>query len=324
MSFVLRRLGFYLVAFFVAATINFAIPRLMPGDPVAMMFARNERLTPDNIAALRKTFGFVDGPLIVQYLTYLKSVATGDFGLSIKFFPMPVRAVLAHALAWTLVLAGGATLISFLVGSFLGAAAAWRRGEPFDMVVSTLGVILHAMPTVVLALVILFTFAITLQWLPTGYAYDPALDPGFDAAFLGSVLVHAVLPVSALSLVLTGGFLINMRNNMINLLGDDYLVMAEAKGLTPRRVMLSYGLRNALLPTVTNLAITIGQVFAGSLVTEVVFNYPGLGNTLYSAVLARDYPLIQGQLLVMTLAMLAANFLADLSYVLLDPRLRRA
>lgn len=324
MSFVLRRLGFYLVAFFVAATINFAIPRLMPGDPVAMMFARNERLTPDNIAALRKTFGFVDGPLIVQYLTYLKSVATGDFGLSIKFFPMPVTAVLAHALAWTLVLVGGATLISFLIGSFLGAAAAWRRGGPFDMVVSTLGVILNAMPTVVLALVILFTFAITLQWLPTGYAYDPALDPGFGTTFLGSVLVHAVLPVTALSLVLTGGFLINMRNNMINLLGDDYLVMAEAKGLTPRRVMLSYGLRNAMLPTVTNLAITIGQVFAGSLVTEVVFNYPGLGNTLYSAVLARDYPLIQGQLLVMTLAMLAANFLADLSYVLLDPRLRRA
>ena len=324
MSFVLRRLGFYLVAFFVAASINFAIPRLMPGDPVAMMFARNERLTPDNIAALRKTFGFVDGPLIVQYLTYLKSVATGDFGLSIKFFPMPVTAVLAHALAWTLVLVGGATLISFLIGSFLGAAAAWRRGGPFDMVVSTLGVILNAMPTVVLALVILFTFAITLQWLPTGYAYDPALDPGFDTAFLGSVVAHAVLPVTALSLVLTGGFLINMRNNMINLLGDDYLVMAEAKGLSPRRVMLSYGLRNAMLPTVTNLAITIGQVFAGSLVTEVVFNYPGLGNTLYSAVLARDYPLIQGQLLVMTLAMLAANFLADLSYVLLDPRLRRA
>ena len=324
MSFVLRRLGFYIVAFFVAATINFAIPRLMPGDPVAMMFARNERLTPDNIAALRKTFGFVDGPLIVQYLTYLKSVATGDFGLSIKFFPMPVTAVLAHALAWTLVLVGGATLISFLIGSFLGAAAAWRRGGPFDMVVSTLGVILNAMPTVVLALVILFTFAITLQWLPTGYAYDPALDPGFDTAFLGSVVAHAVLPVTALSLVLTGGFLINMRNNMINLLGDDYLVMAEAKGLSPRRVMLSYGLRNAMLPTVTNLAITIGQVFAGSLVTEVVFNYPGLGNTLYSAVLARDYPLIQGQLLVMTLAMLAANFLADLSYVLLDPRLRRA
>ena len=116
MSFVLRRLGFYLVAFFVAATINFAIPRLMPGDPVAMMFAKNEHLTEDNIAALRKTFGFVDGPLIVQYLTYLKSVATGDFGLSIKFFPTPVTAVLARALTWTLVLVGGATLISFLIG----------------------------------------------------------------------------------------------------------------------------------------------------------------------------------------------------------------
>ena len=323
MSFVLRRLGFYLIAFFVAATINFAIPRLMPGDPVAIMFAHNERLPPESLASLRKTFGFVDGPLIVQYLAYLKSVVTGDLGLSIKFFPTPVTLVLAHALSWTLVLVGGATLLSFMLGTLLGAAAAWRRGGPFDTVVSTLGVIMNALPAVVLALLILFVFGITLRWLPTGYAYDPALDPGLDATFIGSVLAHAVMPVTALSLVLTGGFLINMRNNMINLLGDDYLVMAEAKGLSPRRVMLSYGFRNALLPTVTNLAITIGQVFAGSLVTEVVFNYPGVGNTLYVAILARDYPLIQGQLLVMTLAMLAANFIADVSYVLIDPRLRR-
>ena len=325
MSFVFRRLGYYLIAFLVAATINFILPRLMPGDPVTMMFARNsDRLSPDSIAALRKTFGFVDGPLPLQYLAYLKSVVTGDLGLSIKFYPTPVATVLGHAILWTLILVGSSTLLSFIIGSLLGARAAWRRNGIFDLIATTWGVVANAVPAVVLALLALFIFGITLRWLPTGYAYDPALDPEFSFAFIGSVIAHAVLPVATLSIVLTGGFLINMRNNMINLIGDDYLVMAEAKGLSERRIMIGYGFRNALLPTVTNLAITIGQVFAGSLVTEVIFNYPGVGNTLYVAILARDYPLIQGQLLVMTAAMLVANFIADISYVLIDPRLRRS
>lgn len=325
MSFVFRRFGYYLMAFWVAATVNFFLPRLMPGDPVAMMFAHSsDRLTPDNIAALRKTFGFVDGPLPLQYLAYLKSVLTGDLGLSIKFYPAPVTTVLGHALVWTLLLVGFSTLLSFLIGSLIGAQAAWRRDGVFDLIATTWGVIANAVPAVVLAILILFGFGISLKLLPTGYAYDTALDPAWSFAFIGSVIAHAVMPVLALSIVLTGGFLINMRNNIINLIGDDYLVMAEAKGLSGRKILIGYGLRNALLPTITNLAITIGQVFAGSLVTEVVFNYPGVGNTLYVAILARDYPLIQGQLIVMTAAMLAANFIADLSYVLIDPRLRRA
>jgi peptide/nickel transport system permease protein len=138
------------------------------------------------------------------------------------------------------------------------------------------------------------------------------------------VLYHAILPVVTLSVVLTGDFLVTMRNNMINLLGEDYITMGRAKGLADRRVMLMYGARNALLPGVTNLAIAIGKILGGSLVTEVVFNYPGLGNTLYKAILGRDYPVIQGQLLIMTLAMLTANFLADIAYARLDPRLRRS
>jgi peptide/nickel transport system permease protein len=142
--------------------------------------------------------------------------------------------------------------------------------------------------------------------------------------YLSSIVRHGILPVLTLSIVLTGGFLVTMRNNMINLLGEDYIVMARAKGLSDSRVMFWYAARNALLPTVSSLAIAIGTVLGGSLVTEVVFNYPGLGNTLYQAILARDYPVIQGQLLIMTLAMLTANFIVDVSYVLLDPRLRRA
>jgi peptide/nickel transport system permease protein len=325
MAFVARRLIFYMVAFLVAASINFLIPRLMPGDPIDIMFSQSgTRLSVENLAALKATFGFVDGPLWQQYLSYLGSVFTGDLGMSVKYFPTPVSDVLGRALAWTLVLMGGATLLSFVLGTLLGIIAAWRRGSRFDITVSTTAIVSTATPAVVVSLFGLFIFGFTLQWFPTGYAADPGIDPALSAEYVLSVLYHAALPIVTLSVVLTGDFLVTMRNNMINLLGEDYITMGRAKGLADRRVMLMYGARNALLPGVTSLAIAIGKILGGSLVTEVVFNYPGLGNTLYKAILGRDYPVIQGQLLIMTLAMLAANFLADIAYAWLDPRLRRS
>jgi peptide/nickel transport system permease protein len=170
----------------------------------------------------------------------------------------------------------------------------------------------------------LFVFGYQLGWFPNGYAADPMLDPALSWGYISSVIHHGTLPMLTMVIVLTGGFAVTMRNNMINLLGEDYIVMGRAKGLSESRVMLWYAARNALLPTVSALAISIGTILGGSLVTEVVFNYPGLGNMLYQAILARDYPVIQGQLLIMTSAMLVANFVVDLSYVLLDPRLKRA
>ncbi|EIM30544.1 ABC transporter permease [Microvirga lotononidis] len=325
MAFLFRRLGFYLAAFLAAATVNFFLPRLMPGNPIEIMFSSaGSDLSAENLEALKLTFGFVEGPLWQQYLTYLHSVFTGDLGRSIKYFPLPVTELLGRALIWTVGLMGTATLISFTLGTVLGIMAAWRRGSTFDVIFSVGAIMATSMPAMVLSLVALFFFGFELNWFPTGYAADPALDPAFSWPYVSSVIRHGILPVLTLSIVLTGGFLVTMRNNMINLLGEDYIVMARAKGLSDRRVMFWYAARNALLPTVSSLAIAIGTVLGGSLVTEVVFNYPGLGNTLYQAILARDYPVIQGQLLIMTLAMLTANFIVDVSYVLLDPRLRRA
>ncbi|NBJ12872.1 ABC transporter permease [Microvirga arsenatis] len=325
MSFLFRRLGFYLAAFLAAATVNFFLPRLMPGDPIEIMFSSaGGDLSVENLEALKLTFGFVDGPLWQQYLTYLQSVFTGDLGRSIKYYPLPVTELLGRALIWTVGLMGTATLISFTLGTVLGIMAAWRRGSAFDVVFSVGAIMATSMPAMVLSLMALFFFGFELNWFPTGYAADPALDPAFSWQYVSSVVRHGILPVLTLSIVLTGGFLVTMRNNMINLLGEDYIVMARAKGLSNSRVMFWYAARNALLPTVSSLAIAMGTVLGGSLVTEVVFNYPGLGNTLYQAILARDYPVIQGQLLIMTLAMLTANFIVDISYVLLDPRLRSA
>ena len=202
--------------------------------------------------------------------------------------------------------------------------AAWRRGTLFDTIVSLTAIFSSSVPAIVVSLITLFVFGYTLGWFPNGYAADPMLDPAWNWTYISSVLYHGTLPMLTLVIVLTGGFAVTMRNNMINLLGEDYIVMGRAKGLADSRVMLWYAARNALLPTVSALAISLGAVLGGSLVTEVVFNYPGMGNTLYQAILARDYPVIQGELLIMTAAMLVANFLVDLSYVLLDPRLKRA
>lgn len=323
MAFLIRRFGFYLAAFVAAATINFFLPRLMPGDPIQIMFSSaGAELSPENLDALKLTFGFVDGPLWHQYLTYLQSIFTGDLGRSIKYFPLSVTSVLGNALIWTVGLMGTATLVSFTLGTFLGVLAAWRRGSVFDIVVSVGAIFATSVPAVVTSLIVLFFFGFTLGWFPTGYAADPSLDPSFSLTYIGSLIYHGILPMLTLCTVLTGGFAVTMRNNMINLLGEDYIVMGRAKGLSDSRVMLWYAARNALLPTVSSLAIAIGTVLGGSLVTEVVFNYPGLGNILYQAILARDYPVIQGQLLIMTIAMLVANFIVDVSYVLLDPRLR--
>lgn len=325
MPFLLRRLAFYVAAFLAAATVNFFLPRVMPGDPIEIMFASaGSQLSMENLNALKLTFGFIDAPLWEQYLKYLQSVFTGDLGVSIKYFPLPVTELLARALVWTVGLVGSATIVSFTLGSLLGALAAWKRGGLFDTVVSMVSIFASSVPAVVISLTALFVFGHSLNWFPSGYSADPLLDPAFSPAYIGSVIYHGVLPMLTLVIVLIGGFAVTMRNNMINLLGEDYIVMARAKGLSESRVLLWYAARNALLPTFSSLAIAIGTVLGGSLVTEVVFNYPGLGNVFYQAILARDYPVIQGQLLIMTGAMLVSNLIVDLSYVLLDPRLKRA
>lgn len=325
MPFVLRRVGFYVVAFFAAAVINFLIPRLMPGNPIDFMFSKaNSTLPPEAREALIRTFGFAVGPLHEQFIAYIKSVFTWDLGYSVKFYPLKVTDVLAYALPWTAFLAGTSAVLAFSVGSLTGILAAWRRGSLFDAVASPLALAVQAIPAVVVALAALFVFGVALKWLPTGYAFDPRLDAGWNLDYIGSVAHSAIMPIVSLAFVHIGGYLITMRNNMIGQLGEDHVVMGLAKGLSDRRVRYNYAARNAMLPSVTAFALTIGSVMGGSLVTEVVFNYPGIGRTLYVAIVSRDYPLIQGQLLIMTLAMLTANLIVDLAYVFLDPRLRKA
>ncbi|HSQ59986.1 MAG TPA: ABC transporter permease [Acidobacteriota bacterium] len=323
MTYLLKRLGFYLLSAWVALTINFVLPRLMPGDPATAIFARfRGQLGPEAMQALRETFGLTDAPLLTQYVTSLRHVLTGDLGISVAYFPSPVSSVIGTGLVWTVLLAGSAVAISFAIGTLLGLAAAWWRRGWLDTWLPSSLVFLGAFPYFWLAMVALYLFGFGLGWFPLGHAYSDDVAPGFSPAFLADVASHAALPVATMVLATLGGWLLSMRNATIAVLGSDYVNLARAKGLPPSRVALRYAARNALLPSVTGLGMALGFVLGGSLLTEIVFSYPGQGYLLVQAVRNQDYPLMQGIFLIITLAVLGANFLVDLAYLWLDPRIR--
>ena len=325
MRYILQRLGFYLFAAWAALTLNFFLPRLMPGDPATALFARfRGRLAPEAMSALRETFGLTDAPLMSQYVTYLGHVLRGDFGVSVAYFPSPVSQVIGTGLVWTIFLAGTAVLVSFVIGTLLGVASAWWRRGWLDTWVPSALVFLGAFPYFWLAMVALYVLGFTLRWFPLGHAYGDDLTPSFSLVFFADVLRHAALPVGTVVLATLGGWLLSMRNTMITVLGSDYVNLARAKGLAPTRVMLRYAARNALLPSVTGFGMALGFVLGGSLLTEIVFSYPGQGYLLVQAVRSQDYPLMQGIFLVITLAVLGANWVVDLIYLWLDPRTREA
>jgi peptide/nickel transport system permease protein len=323
MRFILQRLGFYLLAAWAALTLNFFLPRLMPGDPATAIFSRfRGQLRPEAAQALREAFGLTHEPLPAQYLTYLGHVLRGDLGVSVAYFPSPVSSIIGTGLVWTIFLAGTALIVSFMVGTLLGVAAAWWRHGFVDTVLPPFLALLGAFPYFWLAMVALYVFGFQLGWFPLGHAYGDDVTPGMNAAFVADVLRHAVLPIGTVVLATLGGWMLSMRNTMVAVLGSDYVNLARAKGLQPSRVVLRYAARNALLPSVTGFGMAIGFVLGGSLLTEIIFSYPGQGYLLVQAVRSQDYPLMQGIFLVITLAVLGANWLVDIAYLWLDPRTR--
>ncbi len=321
MRYALRRLGFYLLAALASISLNFLIPRLMPGDPASTMFARFQgQMAPEAMQALRASFGLDQGPLPAQFVSYLKHVFTGDLGRSIAYYPTPVTEVIGTGLVWTLVLTGVALVMSFSLGTFLGVLVAWQRSGRLDSLLPPLFAFLGAFPYFWLAMLTLYLFGFKLRWFPLRHAYSFDVEPAATATFFVDAARHAVLPAATIVMATIGGWVLGMRNNMIAVLGTDYITMARAKGLTPTRVMLRYAARNALLPSVTSFGMALGFVLSGSLLSEIVFSYPGMGYLLVQAVRSQDYPLMQGLFLIITLSVLAANWLVDLMYAWLDPR----
>jgi peptide/nickel transport system permease protein len=323
--FLTRRIGFYLLAAWASLTLNFILPRLMPGDPAAAMFARlRGQAQPAQIDAMRKAFGLSDAPLPEQYLTYLSHALRGDFGISISNFPSRVIDVISISMLWTLLLGLVATILGFALGSLLGVFGAWRRGGFADSVLPPLLLFIGSFPYFWLASLALFFLAFRWNLFPLRHAFADDMVPNWSWAFAGSVAYHLILPAGTILLVSIGGWMLGMRNTMISVLAEDYITMAEAKGLPQRRIMFAYAARNALLPNVTAFGMALGFVISGALVTETVFAYPGLGYQLLTAVRNLDYPLMQGIFLMITFAVLGANLIVDVLYIRLDPRVRGA
>jgi peptide/nickel transport system permease protein len=323
MRYVLRRLGLYTVAAWAAVTLGFVLPRLMPGDPATTLLARlRGRLSPAALTAMRDALGFADGSLVHQYAVYWRHLLDGDLGRSVAYYPVPVGEVIGTGLGWTVLLVGSAVLISFVLGTWLGVLAAWRRGGLIDRALPPVLALLGAVPYFWLAMLALFVFGYGLGWFPLGHAYSLERDPAWSLSFAADVARHAALPALALVAATLGGWMLGMRNSMVALLDADFIKLAWAKGLPEQKIMLRYAARNALLPSVTGFGMALGFVLSGSLLTEIVFSYPGLGFLIVQAVRNQDYALMQGLFLCITLAVLATNFLVDVAYVWLDPRTR--
>jgi peptide/nickel transport system permease protein len=325
MRFLLRRLAFYVAAAWLAITLNFVIPRLMPGDPVQQLFARTkQQANAQSLAAMRAAFGIdTHASWISQYGTYLDNVIHGRLGVSITYFPSSVASVIHTALPWTLALVGGATIVSFVLGTLLGVLTAWRRGSWVDHLLP-ISAFFSAMPYFWLGAVALTIFAEKLGWFPLSGAYDPSLSPAFNLQFLGSALRYGLLPAATIVVSSISGWLLGMRNVMMLTIPEDYVLLAQAKGLSNRRVIFSYAARNAMLPNLSSFALSLGFVVGGAILTEIVFSYPGVGFVLFQAVTNQDFPLMQGLFLIITVMVLLANLVADLAYVLLDPRTRES
>ena len=324
MVYFLRRLGFYLVALWVAVTMNFLLPRLMPGDPIDAIIARNQgRLPPTAINSLRAQLGLSNAPLWQQYFTYLGHLVHGNLGVSFDYYPATVGSMLASSVPWTLGLLGLALLISAGLGTLLGIAAAWQRGSFLDRFVPPVLVFVQSIPAFWVGLLLIYFIGLKLQWFPVFGAISIDTDPNNkNLSYYLDVLSHAVLPETALVLVTIGGWMVGMRNAMLNTLAEDHVVMAEAKGLFQGRIMMTYAARNAILPQVASFANALGFIIGGQFLIEYIFSYPGIGFLSIQAVFNEDYPLIQGIFLFIAVAVLLANFLADIGYAILDPRVR--
>ncbi|MFL6126247.1 ABC transporter permease [Actinophytocola sp.] len=326
MRYLLRKLGFYLVALWAAVTVNFAIPRLMPGDPVDLMIAKlgqHGTVTPETRKSIEALLGTDSSQsLPAQYGDYLHSLVTGHLGVSVSYFPASVSSIIAQTLPWTIGLIGLSTIISFALGIGLGTLAGWKRGSWLDNLIPVT-TMFQSVPYFWLALILLFFFGSVMSVFPLNGGYDVYnAVPGFNATFIRSVAYYGTLPALTIVISSVGGWLLGMRNMMVSTLSEDYMLTAEAKGLRPGRIMRTYAARNAVLPSISGFAISLGFVVAGSIVTEAVFSYPGIGSALLQAVSGNDYALMQGIFLIITLSVLGANLLVDLLYTVIDPRTR--
>lgn len=323
----LTKLGWFAVTLVSAFILNFILPRLMPGDPVAAIVSRmaqglsNARGVQAIYEQYTELFG-TNQPLLQQFFIYVRNVFHGDFGFSFSQYPRTVADVIASSIGWTVGLQLPAIVVGWLIGNFLGALAAYRK-KGFDRILMPVSIFASSLPAFGMAVILLVVFGVTLEWFPTsgGYGYD--LIPNFSWGFIWSVIVHYQLPFWSIVLITIGGQAIGMRSMAIYELNADYVKYSRFMGIKDRKIV-RYVFRNAMLPQITGLALSIGTMVGGALVAEIIFSYPGLGSTILTAVLGQDYPLISATTLIITLMVLSTTFIIEILYGFIDPRIKAA
>lgn len=327
LSYVLRRFGMFLLVVWLAATVNFFLPRLGGGDPIRQKMMQTAALggnvqggMDEVVAEYNKKFG-LDTPLWEQYVNYIWDLLHFDFNYSIINYPARVIDIINHSLPWTIGLLLSTTVISWIIGGILGAFLGWPRAPRFLQYVMPPLLSLNAIPFFLLGLILIYLFAFKFPWFPTTGGYYAGTFPEWSFGFAWNVLQHSILPALSIILVSIGGWALTMRSVIITTTGEDYVTFADAKGLKDNTIFLRYAVRNALLPQATALALVLGQLIAGTVLVEVIFSYPGIGTTLFYAISGSDYTLIQGIVFFLILSIALATLLLDLIYPLIDPRI---
>jgi peptide/nickel transport system permease protein len=325
-NYLIRRLLVFFFTLWIAATLIFIIPRLAPGDPISAMVARVSQQSGSVegsdkiIEAWKERFGLNDS-LPVQYIRYLGNILRFDFGVALASFPTPVSQLIGRALPWTIGLVGIATAIIFVVGNLLGALLAWSKTPRLVKFLIPLSMMFTSVPSILAALLLAYLFGFVLKWFPITNAYGRGMVPEFSLEFIGSVIHHGVLPASAIVIVSFGYWVLGMRGMMVTIEGEDYMILAQAKGLKPFYVLYRYMVRNAMLPQLTSLAVSVGTLVGGTILVEVIFVYNGMGTLILSAIRNSDYAVIQGTSFMLILTSALAVLIIDLSYPLIDPRI---
>lgn len=327
--YIATRFGQLLLIVFIAVSVNFLIPRMLPGDPVQTALARLQSSggaqSVDIQAvseAYRAKYG-LDKDLFTQYINYWWDLLHFDLGVSFANFPQSVSQMIGNAMPWSVGLLGIATLLAFSIGSLLGARLAWPNSEKWLRGFVPFMMILTSIPFYLLAMILIYFFAVQWRIFPPAGGVDTTRIMRLDWATFSDIARHSILPIMAIVLGNIGFWALGMRSQMISVLGEDYITFAEAKGLKPSRIFFWYGIRNAFLPQITALALSLGAVVSGAVLVEVIFNYPGLGNLLYVAIRGQDYFVIQGVVLMLIITLAVLLFIVELIYPLLDPRIRR-
>jgi len=325
LGYFVRRIAMFFLVVFVAASFNFLIPRLAPGNPIGAMTSRMAQASAgiENgqamFEAYRKRFG-LDEPIFVQYAKYMWNTVRLDFGTSLSAYPAGVWEIIRPAIGWSIGLIGFSVLVTFALGVTVGALLAWQGTSKIVRAVLPMSMIGGVLPYYLMGMLLLYLFAFTTRLFPMSGAVDSGIPKEFSWPYIGSIAHHAVLP--ALSIILTslGAWALTMRGLMVNTIGEDYMLLADAKGLPKRRMLWWYSVRNAIPPQLTHLAIALGYVVSGAILVEIVFSYPGLGYQLYMSIVNSDYTVIQGITLILAISVGFAVLIIDLIYPRLDPR----